>query len=921
LLFERFLSLERLEMPDIDTDFADSRRGEILDYIATKYGRENVAQIITYGTLGAKAALRDMGRVLEVPLSEVDRVAKLIPALPVGTTISQALERVAELKKIYDSEPQMRELIDWARKVEGRMKSVGTHACGVVVSRNPLEEIVPLQRTTKDENAVMAAFEGPTLAKMGLLKMDILGLTNLSVVAEALRYIEQTTGQKMWLSDIPLDDKKTFDSLGRGETTNVFQFESAGMTRYIKELKPTRVEDLYAMVALYRPGPLEQIPVYIQNKNNPHAIRYLHPILKPILEDTYGVIVYQEQIMQLLQTIAGYTLGEAYIVIKAISKKNKELMAENSVRFKEGCAKQGISSEIANQLWELILPFAGYSFNRPHSTLYGLLSYQTAWLKVNYPTEYMAAVLSAAAGVAEDVAKGVAECGRLGVAVLPAHINLSASGFKIEPLPEGALPEFENRMGIRFGLSAIRNIGESPIEAILAEREKGGSFTSMEEMADRVDRHHINKRVVEALVKSGALDPQADGSMPGSRRQKLAVLDQVLGAAADAQKTREQGQVSMFEMFGSGDDQSSGFSVSFPTINETPADYKEQLSWEKELLGMYVSAHPVAQALQGIADDPNRLTLSRIGEEHIGQKITLIGMLTELRRVTTKKNDVMLIAMIEDLDGSIEMVAFPKVYEKYASFWQSDNIVAITAKVEHRRDSLQLVCENVSEYTEVAAAAPVEVNMAYNGFDSGMVYAGDDAPPPDDPAWSSLALVSGGPSTVTANGNGHANGHSNGNGYSNGHDAHAANGHSNGNGAHAHNGNGHSAMGQSESGNDGGKPAEATPVTVIRARQRIEIKRKEEAPAPQAAPQPSGPQCTLHIYLPRTDNYIDDLRCMQEVAKHLQQFQGEHKVRLYLPKDEVFVVMEPMERINATQELVARLSGLLGESSVQLEAA
>ncbi|HEY0607641.1 MAG TPA: OB-fold nucleic acid binding domain-containing protein, partial [Herpetosiphonaceae bacterium] len=540
-------------------------------------------------------------------------------------------------------------------------------------------------------------------------------------------------------------------------------------------------------------------------------------------------------------------------------------------------------------------------------------------------------------GVAEDVAKGVAECGRLGVAVLPAHINLSASGFKIEPLPAGALPEFENRMGIRFGLSAIRNIGESPIEAILAEREKGGSFTSMEEMADRVDRHHINKRVVESLIKSGALDPQADGSMPGSRRQKLAVLDQVLGAAADAQKTREQGQVSMFEMFGSGDDQSSSFSVSFPTINETAADYKEQLAWEKELLGMYVSAHPVAQALQGIADDPNRLTLSRIGEEHIGQKITLIGMLTELRRVTTKKNDVMLIAMIEDLDGSIEMVAFPKVYEKYTSFWQSDNIVAITAKVEHRRDSLQLVCESVSEYTEVAAAAPVEVNMAYNGFDSGMVYAGDDAPPPDDPAWSSLALVSGGASTVVANGNGHAsgNGHSNGNGHTNGHSngnghsnengAHAANGHSNGNGAHVanghSNGNGHSAMGQSESGNDSGKPAEATPVTVIRARQRIEIKRKEEAPTPQAAPQPSGPQCTLHIYLPRTDNYIDDLRCMQEVAKHLQQFQGDHKVRLYLPKDEVFVVMEPMERINATQELVARLSGLLGETSVQLEAA
>jgi DNA polymerase III subunit alpha len=463
-------------MPDIDIDFADSRRGQVLDYIASRYGRENVAQIITYGTLGAKAALRDMGRVLDIPLSEVDRVAKLIPALPVGTTIAQALERVPELKQIYDGNPELHNLIDWAQKVEGRMKSVGTHACGVVVSRNPLEEIAPLQRTTKDDSAMMAAFEGPMLQKMGLLKMDILGLTNLSVVAEALKYIEQTTGNRLELSEIPLNDKRTFEGLGRGETTNVFQLESAGMTRYLIQLKPTRVDDLYAMVALYRPGPLEQIPVYIHNKNNPKDIKYLHPILKPILEDTYGVIVYQEQIMHLLQAVADYTLGEAYIVIKAISKKDKALMAQNEARFKEGCLGKGIGKEIANQLWELILPFAGYSFNRPHSTLYGLLSYQTAWLKTNHPTEYMAAVLTAAAGQIEDVAKSVAECGRLGVAVLPADVNRSQIGFTFEKLPDGQLREFGNRLGIRFGLSAIRNVGEGPLNVILKQREEGGPF-------------------------------------------------------------------------------------------------------------------------------------------------------------------------------------------------------------------------------------------------------------------------------------------------------------------------------------------------------------------------------------------------------------------------------------------------------------
>ncbi|NTW01938.1 MAG: DNA polymerase III subunit alpha, partial [Oscillochloris sp.] len=717
LLFERFLSRERLEMPDIDTDFADSRRSEILDYIAGKYGRENVAQIITYGTLGAKAALRDMGRVLGVELSEVDRVAKLIPSLPVGTTIAQALEKVPELKQIHETQPHLAEVINWAQKVEGRMRNVGTHACGVVVSRTPLEEMVPLQRTTKDEHAVMASFEGPTLAKMGLLKMDILGLTNLSAVAEALHYIERTTGKKMELTDIPPDDKKTFDSLGRGETKNVFQLESAGMTRYLMQLKPTRVDDLYAMVALYRPGPLEQIPNYIQGKNNPAGIKYLHPILKPILEDTYGVIVYQEQIMQLLQTVADYTLGQAYIVIKAISKKNKELMAENGAKFKDGCLRKGISTEIANELWELILPFAGYSFNRPHATLYGLLSYQTAWLKVNYPVEYMAAVLTGSGGVTEDVAKSALETRRLGVAVLSPSVNHSHKGFEIEsitggnesaPLPTG----IRFHQGIRFGMASIKNVGETPVEAIIKTREEGGPFTSLEDICARVDRNVLNKRIVESLIKAGALD-----SLPGTRRQKLAILDQAISAGVEAQKAREVGQVSLFDMFGESTGSNEGLNVSripMPMIPATAADMKEELLWEKELLGLNLSDDPVAKSLEGI--DMHGVTLlGDITDEHIGQSLTFVGLLNGVRRISTKKGDAMLVGVLEDMTSTIEIVVFPKVLARSGDLLQNDAVLKLTAKVDNRRDSPQLVVDSVEAVEPSLAPAVLETEMDLEG--------------------------------------------------------------------------------------------------------------------------------------------------------------------------------------------------------------
>ncbi|HWQ13959.1 MAG TPA: DNA polymerase III subunit alpha [Roseiflexaceae bacterium] len=885
LLFERFLSPERLEMPDIDIDFADSRRQEVLDYIAGKYGRENTAQIITYGTLGAKAALRDIGRVLDVPLSEVDKVAKLIPGLPVGITIAQALERVPELKAIYESNPELRNVIDWAQKVEGRMKSVGTHACGVVVSRSPLDNVVPLQRTTKDESAVMAAFEGPTLAKIGLLKMDILGLTNLSVVAEALQYISETTGRKMELADIPLDDRKVFEALSRGETTNVFQFESAGMTKYLRELKPTRVEDLYAMVALYRPGPLEQIPVYIYNKNHPREIRYLHPILKPILEDTYGVIVYQEQIMQLLQDIADYTLGQAYIVIKAISKKDKKLMAENEVKFKEGCLRKGLTQEQANQLWELILPFAGYSFNRPHSTLYGLLSYQTAWLKVNYPVEYLAAVLKGAGGVTEDITKAVNECRARGVAVIPPDVNTSALDFTICQYRDK--DDGQVKRGILFGLSAIKGVGAGPMETLIAERERGGPFKSLEEFCDRVDRHALNRRVLESLVKSGAMD-----SLPGTRRQKLAILDQAMEAGIRAQKNRETGQIDMFGGFADAGD-SAVAAIPLPAITESTEDRKEQLAWEKELLGVTFSSDPRKQALETM-DRAGLTPLSDLkdaerAEELVGKVHSFAGLLTQVRRISTKKGDSMLVAALEDeAEETVEVVAFPKSFEKYREVLQEDALVRVTAKVDRRNEGIQLVLESVSQLDPAAATPPgaaLPTAMDLEGI------AEAEPPPADDRRPATGDRAQGGLTSDSAV-------------------APPA----------------LETQDAKRKMQNASPPPIAEPVSIIKPKGRVQQAGPQRnngsgsdeqgngAPAPNG-----GPRRSLRLCLPRARDFDAGVQLMQQVYELLRQSSGEDAVIIQLPRDDSVVLLKPRSGVSASPALVGQLSGLLGADRVLVE--
>ena len=891
LVFERFLNPERKEMPDIDMDFADSRRQEVLDYVINKYGRDRTAQIITFGTLGAKAALRDVGRVKGIPLSEVDRVAKLVPMLPVGTTIAQALERVPELRQLYDSDPLLRELIDQAQWLEGHTRNVGTHACGVVVSKDPLYEIVPLQRTAKDESQVMAAFPMGTLGEIGLLKMDMLGLANLSIVDNALRYISERLGRPFTLADIPTDDQATLEALGRGETVGVFQLEGSGMTRYLKELKPSRVEDIYAMVALYRPGPLEQIPRYIEWKNHPERIVYLHPVLKPILEDTYGIIVYQEQVLGILMQMAGYTMGKADIVRKAIGKKNRQLMEQEGPRFIEGCMKNGLSEEQARHLWDLIQPFAGYSFNRAHATLYGLLSYQTAYLKTHFSTEYMAAVLSAAVGSTEEIAKFVNECVRLGVAVLRADVNASDMGFTIEPLREPLPPGITHPRGIRFGLAAIKNVGEGPIAAILKARRAGGPFRSLEEFCERVERSALNKRVLESLIKSGAMD-----GLPGTRRQKLAILDQALAAGIEAQRAREAGQASMFDLLGAAEASAPGARVQaipMPVIPETPQDYKEQLAWEKELLGMYVSDHPIAKALEGV--DLSAVTpLSQLSEELIGQTLTFVGMLSGTRRLVTKKGESMLVAVLEDQDLiPVELVVFPKRYERYRDLLKDDVLLRIRARVDRRKEgeSLQLLLESAEAiepggaHTAHTSPEPL-VAMDLEGLeeeipDSASVQSGHamDSPetlPPIEAAMppNQAAALSGPPvqpavepplaapapdsqliNTMRPRGRAGANG------------ARAA--HGNGNG-------------------------DTLPPTHRAMR-------------------------SLRLYLPRSHDFDADVRLMQSVDRLLRQSDGEDQVIIHLPNAIGTVLLQPRHRVHCTDELIGALRDVLGAESVVIE--
>jgi DNA polymerase-3 subunit alpha len=686
LVFERFLNLERKEMPDIDLDFQDDRRDEVIAYVSQKYGQDHVAQIITFGTLGARAALRDVGRALGMAYGDVDRVARLVPFRP-GMTLERALDENSELRTIYDEDKIIRNLVDSARKLEGISRHASTHAAGVVISKEPLTRYVPLQRVAKGngEATVMTQFTMEDIAQIGLLKMDFLGLANLTILGKAKEIIHQSRGIDIDLHKIPMDDDKTFALLSSGETSGVFQLEGAGMRRYIKELKPTTFSDIAAMIALYRPGPMEHIPTFIKAKHGIEPIRYPHSALSSILEETYGVIVYQEQVLFIVQTFAGYSLGQADIFRKAMGKKIPAVMREEKRNFIAGAKKLGYSTEVTDEVFALIEPFAGYAFNKAHSFSYALIAYQTAYLKANYPSEYITAFLVTNADQLEKVASAVAECRRLGITVLPPDINRSRTSFSIEGGDGTAA-------AIRFGLAAIKNVGVGAVEPLVAERERGGEFKSIEDLCRRVDMRSINRRAMESLIKAGALD------CLGDRGTLLNNVSRILALAQREQHLRETGQSTLFDLWG------ETMPAPLPSLDlqTTEVSVKEQLSWERELMGVYLSEHPFTAFAAKVAAE-NTTLCGHIDAELAGQTIVVAGMLAAVHQSFTRDRRPFASVVLEDLDGRVEVMVWPKVYASTKDLWQEGNILLVEGKIRVRDDRVQLSCESVRRYQPEAA--------------------------------------------------------------------------------------------------------------------------------------------------------------------------------------------------------------------------
>ena len=680
LVFERFLNLERREMPDIDLDFEDARRDEVIAYVSGKYGADHVAQIITFGTLGARAAIRDVGRSLAMSYGDVDRVARLVPFAP-GMTLERALEESSELKNIYREDATVKNLVDSARKVEGVARHASTHAAGVVISREPLTRYTPLQRLGKGngQGLVMTQFAMDDIARIGLLKMDFLGLANLTILAKAQQTILENCGVTIDLRSIPLDDASTFKLLSSGETTGVFQLESSGMRRYIKELKPTTFSDIAAMIALYRPGPMEQVPHFIKAKHGLEAIHYPHPALADILRETYGVIVYQEQVLFLARAFAGYSLGQADIFRKAMGKKIPEVMKKERRNFIAGAKKNGFSAEVASAVFDLIEPFAGYAFNKAHAVSYALIAYQTAYLKSNYPVEYITALLNTCIGQSDKITAAVAECRRLGIRVLAPDINRSQANFSIERLAD-------NTPAIRFGLTAIKNIGPGAMEPIISERSKG-DYSSIEDLCRRADLGGVNKRVMESLIKAGATD------CLGDRGTLLNNVGRILSLAQREQRLRETGQSTMFDLWG------ETTNVPMPSLEMVAADIpiKEKLAWERELMGVYLSEHPFSPYASKAASD-NATLCGQIDAEMEGQTVTVAGMAASVRGLLTRDGQPSASVMLEDLDGKIEVMVWPRVYAPTRELWQEGNILLVEGKVRLRGDRVQLVCERVRHY-------------------------------------------------------------------------------------------------------------------------------------------------------------------------------------------------------------------------------
>ncbi|MFH0877953.1 MAG: DNA polymerase III subunit alpha [Candidatus Omnitrophota bacterium] len=676
LLFERFLNPERIGLPDIDIDFCFERRQEVIDYVTQKYGKENVAQIITFGTMLARAVIRDVGRVMNMPYAEVDRIAKLVPPEQ-GITLQDALKS-DELKNLYENNPQVKQLMDKARDLEGLSRHASVHAAGVVISDKPLDTYMPLCKI--DETQITSGYSMKALEKIGLLKMDFLGLRTLTVIAECLKIVKRTRGLDLVIEEISLDDANTFALLASAQTIGVFQLESAGMRDLLKKLNPSRFEDLIALLALYRPGPIGSgmLDDFIMRKRGFKPILYDHPKLEKILKDTYGIMVYQEQVMQIASELAGFSMAEADLLRRAMAKKIPEDMEKQRQKFIEGCIRDRISGRIATKIFDLIDYFSGYGFNRSHSAAYALISYRTAYLKSNYPVEFMTALLTSEKENTDKVVEYVRECQRMGIVVSPPNVNESFSKFTVK-----------DDKTIRFGLLAVKNVGQGAIDSVVEARETRGSFGTLEDICERVDLRLVNRKVLESLIKCGSVD-----TFGLKRSQLMSMLPECLDQSSSAHRDRQSGQLSFFDALAGQDSGFKRFSVKVPEIKEWPEI--QLLAFEKEILGFYISGHPLAR-YEHLLKRFSSCSISNLGTRKDSEDICIVGLINKIKLTTTRaKAEKMAILKVEDLGGMVEILVFPNTYKQFSNNILANNVVLIRGRLSLREDQPKIIASELT---------------------------------------------------------------------------------------------------------------------------------------------------------------------------------------------------------------------------------
>ena len=860
LVFERFLNMERKEMPDIDMDFQDDRRDEVLHYVIGKYGSDHVAQIITFGTLGAKAALRDVGRALGMSYGDVDRIARMVPFK--ARNLEDALRVSPELQSAVSVNEAVQDLVEKAQGLEGLVHHVSTHAAGVLIADEPLTETVPLQRPARGEESspvMMTQFSMDPVAHLGLLKMDFLGLTSLTILDQAVKLVRESRGVEIDLQRLSLDDQATFDLLSSGNTTDVFQLESAGMQRYIKELKPSSLNDIAAMIALYRPGPMENIDRFIDAKHGRTAVTYPHPSFKELLDETYGIIVYQDQVLLILQQFAGYSLGAADIVRKAMGKKIASLMAEERQNFVSGATAKGFDQALAVEIFDLIEPFAGYAFNKAHSVSYALISYWTGYFKAHYPVEYMAAVLNARLDNTDKTISSINECFRLDIKVWPPDVNRSGEFFTIDHDAEG-------NPGLRFGLAAVKTVGEGAVKPLVEERKENGPYSSIDDFCNRAGAANLNRRTLESMVKAGAFDSLAP------RGAMLSALDRIVATAQREAQMRSSGQSSLF----AGSSASSGPSTgsgqaSGGAIQEEPgialgtndASPEEKAGWERELLGVALSHNPLAALSSAAAAGSAIVSVDQLNEEMQGQAITVLGIISTVTERARRDGQRFFIVALDMLGGQLEVIIWPESLQRTEEVWQPARTVRVAGKVRLRGDQVELVCDDAEEYAH-------------------------DRPSTLTAAPSFPAAAGTQPPRANGNGNGHSNGngHYNGNGNGNG---------GNGNGRAAKpNGNGHSSGNGYANGNGNGSHAPAVPASGSNGSNRL-----------------------VQLSVTESDDPQHDAMLLREVIGVILEYPGRDRVNLEIRTPSRRVLMDmPVVSTGYCDPLRERLEELLGADTV-----